>query len=296
MKEQKLFSIGRAGRICGVSTRMLRYYEEIGLIITDHIDSRTGYRYYSMQTLRDVQAVRYLADAGFSLEEIKLCRSQGPDALQESFIKNIKKTEDTIDYYHQRLAGMKDWCSIIIEGKAVLRHRGVFNASVIYFPERRCFRYRREHSADEKEADLISEIEYMTASKQNGRSMVDVGGALMFAYDSYGDRMERCVSGETIYQIIYRNDPQMPDTAMYGGFSAVSAYHCGDPASINDTYEKMLAWADLHNFRLRGDCLERRVLDIYSTQDVNEFVTNILLPLDEDSSDLKLMHQFETEL
>ena len=71
MKEEQYYSIGKASKICDVSARMLRYYEEIGLIKPDRISEENGYRYYTISTMRDVQAIRYLAAQGFSLEEIR---------------------------------------------------------------------------------------------------------------------------------------------------------------------------------------------------------------------------------
>ncbi len=275
---------------------MLRYYEEIGLIIPDRIDDNSGYRYYSAETLRDVQAVRYMADAGFSLDEIGECRRGGIAVLKEAFLKNIEKTEATINYQYQRLASLKDWCSLIIEGNTVLSHRGPFHAEIKYIPEQRYFSFRREHPAFEKNADLITEIQYMTSSKQDGHSMIDVGGALTFAYDSYADRMNGSAEAETVYQTIYKNSASLTNTEMNGDFIAVSAYHTGSRRNIASTYENMTAWAEQHKFTLRGDSLERRVIDSYSTTETDKFVTNILLPVRNDSSDMKLMYKFKQEV
>ena len=70
MKED-LYSIGKVSKICDVSQRMLRYYEEIGLIAPDYIAASSRFRYYTVQTMQQVQNIRYLIDQGFNLEEIK---------------------------------------------------------------------------------------------------------------------------------------------------------------------------------------------------------------------------------
>ena len=47
-----MFRIGDFSRIARVSARLLRFYDEIGLLRPMHADSRTGYRYYSAEQLR----------------------------------------------------------------------------------------------------------------------------------------------------------------------------------------------------------------------------------------------------
>lgn len=88
MKDEQYYSIGKASKICDVSTRMLRYYEEIGLITPDRISEQNGYRYYTIATMRNVQAIRYLAAQGFSLEEIRQAlTSDDLDMLQSFFYR-----------------------------------------------------------------------------------------------------------------------------------------------------------------------------------------------------------------
>ena len=44
MKTNRYYSIGQASKICDVSPRMLRYYEEIGLIHPDKISEETQHK------------------------------------------------------------------------------------------------------------------------------------------------------------------------------------------------------------------------------------------------------------
>jgi DNA-binding transcriptional MerR regulator/effector-binding domain-containing protein len=66
-----LLSIGEFSKICGVSTKTLRYYDEIGLIKPDEINLENGYRYYSIKQLEKMLFVNRLKHYQFSLEEIK---------------------------------------------------------------------------------------------------------------------------------------------------------------------------------------------------------------------------------
>lgn len=292
MKTESYYSIGQASKICDVSPRMLRYYEEIGLIRPDKISETSHYRYYTISTMRNVQAIRYLVDQGFSLEEIKEALiNDDLDMFQALLFKKIEETKRSIEHYHQRLDSLKGWYSLIIEGKEVLRHKA-YAPTIKYIPEKLYFYYKRQREAGEKNSEIYIETEYFTKSKNDGHSMIDVGGALNLYFQSCQERIDDTYTKHQLLQIMYENSASLESTAAFGDFNAVCAYHTGDTANITKTYNKLLKWAKAHNFKLRGDCLERYVLDIYSTRDKHMFVTELLLPLDEDTSSLELIHNW----
>ena len=66
-----MLKIGDFSKLSRVSIRMLRYYDEIGLLKPDHIDRFTDYRYYSEAQLPVVCRIAALRDMGFSLAEIR---------------------------------------------------------------------------------------------------------------------------------------------------------------------------------------------------------------------------------
>ncbi len=66
-----MFRIGDFSRIARVSGRLLRFYDEIGLFAPAHTDAQTGYRYYSVAQLAQLNRITVLKDLGFSLEQIR---------------------------------------------------------------------------------------------------------------------------------------------------------------------------------------------------------------------------------
>jgi DNA-binding transcriptional MerR regulator len=65
-----MFRIGEFAQIAQVSTRQLRFYDELGLLQPAHIDRTTGYRFYSVKQLPQLNSILALKDLGFSLDEI----------------------------------------------------------------------------------------------------------------------------------------------------------------------------------------------------------------------------------
>lgn len=52
MKNKMKFKIGEFSKLCQVTVKTLRHYEEIGLMIPVEVDEWTGYRYYDISQLR----------------------------------------------------------------------------------------------------------------------------------------------------------------------------------------------------------------------------------------------------
>ncbi|WP_313637343.1 MerR family transcriptional regulator [Paenibacillus sp.] len=90
-----MLSIGEFSKICEVSTKTLRYYDEIGLIHPDEINPENGYRYYSTKQLTKMLFINRLKSYYFSLEEIKDILELEQDQSEEklSAALNLKKRE-----------------------------------------------------------------------------------------------------------------------------------------------------------------------------------------------------------
>jgi DNA-binding transcriptional MerR regulator len=61
--------IGDLSRRTGVSVRMLRYYESLGLLAA--LRTRAGYRLYEDSAVETVRRIRLLSEAGLPLDEVR---------------------------------------------------------------------------------------------------------------------------------------------------------------------------------------------------------------------------------
>ena len=65
-----MLSIGEFARVAGVSARMLRHYDHLGLLRPQHVDPYSGYRLYSTVQLDRANQLVALKDLGFTLEQV----------------------------------------------------------------------------------------------------------------------------------------------------------------------------------------------------------------------------------
>ncbi len=65
-----MFKIGEFSKLGQVSTRMLRHYDKLGLLVPNHVDSWTGYRYYTVEQVARLHRIIALKELGLSLRQI----------------------------------------------------------------------------------------------------------------------------------------------------------------------------------------------------------------------------------
>ena len=65
-----MLKISEFSHLAHISGRMLRYYDEQGLLKPAHVDPATGYRYYTLEQLPRFHRLQALKDLGFTLEQI----------------------------------------------------------------------------------------------------------------------------------------------------------------------------------------------------------------------------------
>ena len=67
---EKLYSIGQMAKLCNVSAKQLRYYDDNGIISPAYKNGETMYRYYTDAQVQEILLLKELRQMGLSLGEI----------------------------------------------------------------------------------------------------------------------------------------------------------------------------------------------------------------------------------
>ena len=96
-----MLKIGDFAKLCNVSARTLRYYDDEGVLKADFIDEATGYRFYLPEAKEKYQKIIFYKELGFSLEEIKRLLA----ATEEEEKEMLKQKKGTLLSSVQQIQG-----------------------------------------------------------------------------------------------------------------------------------------------------------------------------------------------
>lgn len=85
-----MYTIGQFSLITRPSVRTLRKYHESGLLVPDHVDTDSGYRYYRESAIERAQIITGLRELEFPLKDIK------------SILDSCNEDEDILDHLIQQ--------------------------------------------------------------------------------------------------------------------------------------------------------------------------------------------------
>ena len=98
-----MFRIGEFSRLTQVSVRMLRYYDEVGLLTPAEVNKWTGHRLYSAEQIPRLNKILYLRDSGLNVSEIALALTMDEQSLLAQLDKKRAEIERAIQAEKEKL-------------------------------------------------------------------------------------------------------------------------------------------------------------------------------------------------
>lgn len=274
---KELYSIGEASKICHVSTKTLRFYDKIGVVRPDYVSKENGYRYYSSETLLRIPVIKYYKQLGFRLEEMMgLLNGESYRGFESNFRAKLEELRKIEENAHNSYIAVHDWVDLINEAK-IVASQGSQPVSVKYISTQD-FVYMDQPFAYDYRDSLIN-IPWTTYLS---RVHCSITGAVILEFPSLRDKMNGYCRSARIMQRPVGSYDEGTRMVKAGGTLAVSAYHVGAHEKLPETYQKILDFVDTQGYTVGDKSVERYVLDYWTTEVPDEFVTEVIVPIRSD--------------
>lgn len=106
MTEERLFSISELASMFDISSRTIRYYEEVGMLTSERRESLSKRRSYTNQERRRLKMILRGKKLGFSLQEIKEMIE-----LYESNPEGVEEKSRIIEHADRKIAEIDEQMS-----------------------------------------------------------------------------------------------------------------------------------------------------------------------------------------
>ena len=272
-----MFTVGEFSRLARVSKRLLRYYDEIGLLMPVHTDKFTGYRYYSAEQMPHLNRILALKDLGLSLEQIRRLLSDriSTDEMQGMLLLKKAEIEQQIQEEIQRIQNIEARLQFLQSAEA----QGPFDVVVKQIPAQPVLSTRTSLESLEAGVDIFRQI--MTALPERS------GGGLFFAI-LHSDGIDegnldveigRMITAKTHAPVPLHSGLQLHFHELPAVDEMATFVVKGPSANLLVGYSVIGTWAEANGYRLAG--VPREVaLQMPQTPDWSDAIAEIQYPVE----------------
>lgn len=269
------FTIGEISKLHHIPIKTLRYYDSVDLFKPAMKNSDNKYRYYSIEQFEMLNSIKFLRHLGYSIKDIKHhLRTKDP----EGFILSLKDYRRAADDEIKRLENIKGFLSERILELEHLQKEDQDQGRVWIkeFPTRHIIFLK------EKIRNIYDlELKLRKLENDSGIAPSIMIGRVGLTI-SHGNLINRKFDE---YDSIFILNPNTPLTdsdfagtlepGLYAGVTVNAGHH----DQSNGYYEKIFQEIEKHKFKIKGDAIERVIIDDFITHDKKKHVTQIQIPI-----------------
>ncbi|GGI44895.1 MerR family transcriptional regulator [Paenibacillus marchantiophytorum] len=271
-----MLSIGEFSKICEVSTKTLRYYDEIGLITPDQINPENGYRYYSIKQLKKMLFINRLKSYHFSLDEIKaileLDKNQSEDHLYSALHSKRREIQSKLNAFEYTLNQMSADILAMEKGLSVLSYIDELEVKLVETQPLNILCMRQMLTSDDHAAGYgkyFSRLYEIIA-----REKLTLLGTPMTIYH----RAEYNPAGNDTEFAISIKETVKGTRDLSGGLCAMSVLK-GSYSQLTSVYAKLREWVEVEGYELVNSPYEIYVTDPNHATDPEEIITEVYFPV-----------------
>ncbi|MGX4585708.1 MerR family transcriptional regulator [Paenibacillus chitinolyticus] len=258
------YKIGEFSKINKISQRMLRYYDEKGLL-TPKKDESNRYRYYSADDIQILNTIKKLHKYHFSTEDIKRVLESDEEVVKVLFQQKIAELQKIALGYADAIKEMK---RAVEPEKTINRVHTypVFRGTRPSF-HALCFR----KTVNEDGLELL-----MDHLRQSVKQMNPVlCGQHFTIFHAFQEADGELYDAEIGQPIEWKEGTEDPRIRFFRESPCISTLHRGSYDSISYAYRALYDWATAGGYPIRGPFIETYYTDGWVISDEQAFVTEV---------------------
>jgi DNA-binding transcriptional MerR regulator len=267
-----MLKIGDFSRLCRVTVKALRYYDEIGLLKPAYISPESGYRYYKPEQLNTISEILLFKEMGFSLEEIEalIHYPPSPEAMRRKILKRKSQIETDIQAERKKLIKLDDFLNQMEEKNMKVELKKL--------PEVIVASLRTVIS----DYDALFEVAPAMGEKMKAHGAVCREPAYCFNIYHDGEYREKDVDVE-ICEAVTDFLPDA-DGIRYKKIPAVQTAACllhrGSYSTLGKSYARILQWIEENGYTILDHPRESYIDGCWNQENPELWLTEIQIPVE----------------
>lgn len=277
-----MLSIGEFSNICRVSTKTLRYYTEIRLILPDEINPENGYRYYSVEQLETMLFINRLKSYNFSLEEIKKIlesEESQDEKLYLALTRKKKEIEKQVQEFEKTLDQLNTDISNLKQGKSIMSYLESIDVQLVEVPKMNLLSFRKmvhEYEFAEEYSNCFSKL---FKKIQDDKLTILAPPMVLFhsaEFTPFGLDTEFAIPiKEYVTGTRDFYSRLCLKTVLYGSYS-----------NLSSVYTKQREWAEKEGYECNNALYEVYATDPTQVSKESELITEIYYPVKKKASNI----------
>jgi DNA-binding transcriptional MerR regulator len=250
-----MLNIGEFARLAQVSPRMLRHYDELGLLTPERIDRDSGYRFYSVHQLGRLHRIVALRDIGFGLEQIRPILTQEVSVQELRGMLRLRRAQ-----IEQLVGEERDRLRRVEAHLRALEWSDIMDLQDIVIKQTQPIRIAQASAGGLTHTEIGAAFGRLMP--QVMAHLEAVGAKPGISVAVYEDDGGTAPEGEIVLHAGFAiGDQDVPrsDTVRVVNLPAIevaAAVYRGDDEGIMSAWEALVRWIDDSGYRLVGDCRE----------------------------------------
>lgn len=290
----KTYTIGEMAKVCGISARQLRYYDQIGVIRPNYRNPDNGYRYYTEDQIELLFFLNELKKTGISNDSIqRLFINRNIEQLVQELQINLDQVEHEIQEAFTRYRNIVN--TLVMNTKALAYINGQdaidseeyrqYWVSIIKIPEMKIVYQDYEKDIDHEDRnEYINRVVSLTQLADSMKIKTSDPKLYIREHADIDSLIERKIQTNGKYtfarQVLGKEIPESNNIKQFGGRNAICTINIGPHATtIHEAYEIIKRWAHDHDTELSDTTIEEYMVDTFTSMDEERFVTRVIVPL-----------------